>query len=277
MTDLLRVCRLYYAVPMALAYTLTVCYALSGAMDGQWIGTILSSSALALVIAAAYVLNDVCDRQVDRINAPSRPIAVGRLQSKVAAMWGIGLLGAGLAVGTMCRGEFLVVLALVAMGLVFYDLFSKRLGVGKQLLVAALMTSIYPLAFAQAGGATGNRAAALAIFPVWMFLTSFGYEVLKDVRDVRGDRAATGRPSWIQRDPRLGKQVSAAAIIAGAAALVGPYPAGCGWLYMSIAVVAMIAALAAAFQPTRRAMAFVYIECVLVGVAATADLIFLGN
>ena len=30
--------------------------------------------ALALVIAGSYVLNDVCDRRADRINAPARPI-----------------------------------------------------------------------------------------------------------------------------------------------------------------------------------------------------------
>jgi geranylgeranylglycerol-phosphate geranylgeranyltransferase len=273
MIDLLRLCRLYYALPMAGAYALTVCYALGGAMDGQWRGTILSAAALALVIAAAYVFNDVCDRQVDRINSPGRPIAVGRVRSVVAIIWGIGLLLAGLAVATLCRREFLAVLILVAAGLFIYDVFSKRLGVGKQFLVAALMTSIYPLAFAQAGGATGSRAPALVIFPVWMFLTSFGYEVLKDLRDVRGDHAATGRPSWIQRDPRFGRRASSVAIIAGAAALIGPYLVGCGWLYMSIAAVAMIVGVAGTFQPTRRAIALIYIECVLVGVAATADLV----
>ncbi|HVP12398.1 MAG TPA: UbiA family prenyltransferase [Phycisphaerae bacterium] len=277
MTDLLRLCRLYYAVPMALAYTLTVCYALGGEMDGQWVGTLLSSSALALVIAAAYVFNDVCDRQVDCINSPQRPIAVGRVRPGVAIVMSTALLAAGLTIGAMCRRELLAVLSLVAVGLVIYDLFSKRLGIGKQILVAALMTSIYPLAFAQAGGAAGNRAATLAIFPVWMFLTSFGYEVLKDVRDVRGDLAATARPSWIQRNPRLGRQVSAAAILVGAVALIGPCLTGCGSLYMSIAALAMLAAIAAAFQSTRRAMTLIYVECLLVGVAATADLIFLGR
>jgi geranylgeranylglycerol-phosphate geranylgeranyltransferase len=275
--DLLRLCRLYYAIPMALAYLLTVCYALGGEMAGRWSGTVLSSAGLALVIAAAYVFNDVCDRRVDCINAPGRPIAVGKVRPSAAVMWGLGLMLAGLAVGAFCRQEFFAVLFLVAAGLIVYDLLSKRLGVGKQLLVAALMTSIYPLAFAQAGGATGGRAPALAIFPVWMFLTSFGYEVLKDVRDIRGDRTATGGRSWIQRDPRWGRRASAAAVGLGAIALLGPYAAGCGWVYMAIAAIAMIVGLAAAFQPTRRAITLIYVECLLVGVAATADLIFLGK
>ncbi len=277
MIDILRLCRLYYVVPMSLAYTLTVCYALGGAPAAERPAIALSTAALALVIAAAYVFNDVCDRRVDCVNAPHRPIAAQRVTPVAAVAWALGLCAAGLVLAAWCRWQFLLVLAAVATLLLLYDVFSKRLGVGKQLLVAALMTSIYPLAFAQAGGAVGDRAATLAIFPCWMFLTAFGYEALKDIRDIVGDLSATGRLTWIQRRPRFARRVSLLAIFVGALVLVGPRLAGCGSVYMSIAGIAALCAVGTALVPSRWALLMIYTECMLVGIAATADLILAGD
>ena len=276
MTDLLRLCRLYYVLPISGAYALTVVYALGGTPPATWGGMALSAFALALVVSAAYVVNDVCDRDVDRVNAPQRPVAAGRVQPAVAVCWGIGLAAAGLVAAAMCRWLFLLTLIVVAVTLAVYNLSAKRLGLGKQLLVAALMTSIYPLALAQAGGAVGRRAATLAIFPIWMFLTSFGYECLKDIRDIAGDHSAGDRLTWIQRSPRLGRRVSQAAVLTGAAVLIGPSFIGCGWVYTTIAGVAMAAALATVLVPARWSLVLVYSEYLLVGVAATADIILLG-
>jgi len=276
MIDLLRLCRLYYSIPMSLAYALTVYYTLAGAVTGHWPGIIFSTAALALVISAAYVINDVHDRHIDRINSPMRPIAAGRIKPKIAVIWGALLLLTGMVLAALCRWQYLVALSLVAVGLIFYDLFSKRLGIGKQLLVAVLMTSIYPLAFAQAGELSGSRAMTLTIFPIWLFLTSFGYEGLKDIRDIPGDKAMAAELTWIQRHPRLGRNLSMTAIVAGATVLIGPYLLGCGWVYMVIVSLAILVAVMAAFQCTQRALMFVYLECVVVGIAATADVVVLG-
>jgi 4-hydroxybenzoate polyprenyltransferase len=273
---LLAICRPYYAVPMSLAYALTLYYALGGRMAGEWAGAAVSAAALALVIAAGYVLNDVCDLAADRVNAPWRPIAAGRISRRAAAAWGALLLACGLGLATAARLEFLASLAVVAAGLVLYDLVSKRLGVGKQLLVAALMTSLYPLAIAQAGGASGPRAAALAPFAAWMFMTAFGYEVLKDIRDIPGDRAGGGPVTQVQRRPRLWRTMAGGTLLAAALLLVAPVFLGCGWVYMAVASAAMAAAIVSLFLPVRRAIMAVYAECFLVGVAATLDPLILG-
>jgi len=277
MIDLLRLCRLYYAVPMSLAYTLTVYYARGGRMAaGHWLTAWLSTAALLLVIAAGYVFNDVSDWAVDRINAPTRPIAAGRVRRRTAAAWGACLLAAGLATSASCGWPFFLALSGVAAGLMFYNLFSKRLGVAKQLLVAALMTSIYPLAFIEAGGVAGGRAGSLAIFPVWLFLTSFGYELLKDLRDISGDQSAGMAPMPWQSHPKLWRAIARAAILVAAPILVGPFLAGCGWVYMAIAGVAMLAAVVSVFLPVRWAIRMIYLECFTVGVAATADVMVFG-
>ncbi|MBM4019558.1 MAG: hypothetical protein FJ288_14770 [Planctomycetes bacterium] len=293
---LLRLCRLYYAVPMALAYALTLYYALGGRMDGQWPGAAASTAALALVIAAAYVLNDVFDMAFDRVNAPWRPIAAGRVPRRAAAAWGAALAAAGLVLAAAAaRPAFPAALAAVAAALVLYDAASKRLGAAKPLAVAALMTSIYPLALAQAGGASdgwrsftigavasalaqggGPRAAALPVFAAWMFLTAFGYEVLKDIRDIPGDRAGGAAATALQRNPRLWRRAAGAVIAAAAAMLLLPLGLGCGWVYGAVAAAAMGAAVVSVFLPVRRAIMAVYAECFLVGVAAAADPLILG-
>jgi 4-hydroxybenzoate polyprenyltransferase len=261
---------------MALAYALTVYYARGGEVAGFWRQIELSTAALALVIAAAYVLNDVWDSGVDRRAGLDRPIAAGRTSRRAGALWGGGLMAAGLALGAACRWEFLAALAGVAAGLVIYDLLSKRVGVGKQILVAALMTSIYPLALAEAGGAVGRRAGSLAIFPIWLFMTAFGYEVLKDLRDRTTDPPVGGRETAIQRRPDLWRRVAGVAIVGAAPLLVGPYLTGCGWVYLAIATVGAGLALASVFLPVRWAICCVYAECFVVGLAATVDVIVFG-
>lgn len=271
MIALLRLCRLYYAVPMALTFTLTVVYA-RGDMSGAWAETLRATTALALVVAAAYAFNDVCDVATDMINAPWRPIPSGGVRRRTAMLLSAGLLAAGMLLAASVRAGFTWTLMAVAAGLLFYDLFSKRLGLLKQPLVAVLMTSIYPLALALVGGATGPRARTLLVFPAWMFLTAYGYELLKDIRDVAGDRAHGRGGAAIATDPRWWLGVARAAVFGGATLLIGPFFLGCGWMYLSVVLVAIALAATSTAMPPRAAIAMAYAECCVVGIAAIADL-----
>jgi 4-hydroxybenzoate polyprenyltransferase len=274
--SLLRLCRLYYAIPMSLAYLLTVYYACGGQMAGRWAGAILSTTALGLVIAGGYVLNDVRDRLIDRINAPDRPVASGRIASVPAGVCAAGLMLVGLGLAALCPPALFVTLSAVCGALVFYDLFSKRLGVFKQILAAALMASIYPLAFAQAGCVRGPRAGSLAAFPIWLFLTAFGYEILKDIRDRAGDPAIAGRPTAIRRNPRLWRRIASVAIAASSLILLVPFFSGCRWVYLAGALGAIAMAAMSTFGSVGLAIRLVYAECFLVGLAAAADVAIFG-
>ena len=156
-------------------------------------------------------------------------------------------------------------------------MYSKQLVWGNPLLVAMLMTSIYPLALAQAGELSGRRATTLIFFPVWMFLTSFGYEVLKDLRDAEGDRNCGDPAVDCAGRSRPGRRAARAAVLAGAAVLLVPAMVGCGWVYLAIVPLAMAAGAVSCLANVRRAIAFVYVEFVLVGLAATADLLVSGS
>ena len=58
--------------------------------------------------------------------------------------------------------------------------------------------------------------------------------------------------------------------------MAGPAFAGCKWLYAAIASAAVVAAVISTVLSVPRAIRLVYVECVLVGVAATADPLLLG-
>jgi geranylgeranylglycerol-phosphate geranylgeranyltransferase len=277
MLDLLRLCRLYYALPMSAILTLTIWYAAGDQMPAYAMDALRATVALALVIAGSYVLNDVCDRRTDRINAPERPIPAGRVPPIIAALWAGALLLNGLIIAVPCGWRFFTALGAVVGLLVFYDLTSKRLGIGKQLLVALLMTSYYALAFALVGHTTSSRAPTLYIFPLWLFLTSFGYEILKDIRDIRGDQTLVVQLSWVQQSPQSAVRVAHWAVIIGAIVLVAPAFAGCGWLYLAITPAALALALYSTRLTGNRALVTIYGEVVIVGIAALADVMILGS
>jgi len=275
MTGLLRLCRPYYALPISLGFLLTVFYARGGQMTGAWPLASLATAALALMIMAGHVLNDVFDVAVDRINSPTRPIPSGRVSRAAAAAFGSALAAAALLIAWLSCRPFAAVLTGVGGLLVLYNATSKRLGLAKPAVVAALMTTIYPLAFAQAGGVGGPRAGALAVFPVLVFLLTLSYELLKDVRDVAGDRQVA-RPGPLQRDPALWRGIAHGIGLLAAPLLVGPFLLGCRWVYLAGAGVSFCLILAAVFLPIRHAIVAGYLQVALIGVAAALDVAVLG-
>jgi hypothetical protein len=180
-------------------------------------------------------------------------------------------------------------LAAVASLVLLYNHWSKQLGVGKPLAVAMLMTSLYPLALAQAGEWSGPRLMTLAVFPAWMLLSVFSYTVYADLRDRAGDRVvresavnasscrvAVGRRMGRLSYPDGWRVVADVCALTGAAVLLGPTMLGCGWMYAAFVVPAMAAPILAARSPAPQAVRFMAAECMLVGLAATADLVVLG-
>ncbi|HQL54941.1 MAG: UbiA family prenyltransferase [Phycisphaerae bacterium] len=277
MIALLRLCRLYYALPMSTILTLTLWYLLGSSIGTQWVGVLCATFALALVIAGGYVLNDVCDWRIDAINMPQRPIPSGHVRRRTALFLALGLFCGGLAFGLACRWQFQLTLLGVIGLLILYNLRAKHWGLGKQLTVAVLMISFYPLAFAQAGLQENSRVGTLFVFPVWLFLTCFGYETLKDIRDTQGDKLITRVPSWIQRRPQFALRVARAAIVAGALALLGPAFLGCGWVYAILVPLPIGLGVWAACLPQLHARMAIYGQLLLVGIAATLDMLILGS
>ena len=270
--------RLYYALPMAGGWLVIVLYRTGGHIHPLPSCMFLAFASLFCVISAAYVLNDVFDVPVDAINCPRRMLPSRKVTRRAVTLWSAVLFLLGLLLAWFSGLPFFIGIILLTLGLVFYDIFSKRLGFFKDLLVAALMTSLYPLAAAFAEAAPGPRIHTLSIHPFWLFITALGYEMLKDVRDLPGDEkvqslnsiARWSRKTWFLPAARL-------LIVTAAFITLLPYFLGsCKLLYLAASLTAILLASLSLRQPPAAAIPYIYAEVFLITLASLADLLLLG-
>ena len=271
--SLIRLTRPYYTVPLTAGLPVIAAYVAGGRPNAAEGSLLWAMAALWSVLSAAYALNDYCDIRFDAVNSPHRPLPDKEIAPGIALAASGGLFAAGLALASLCGLPFFLLLTLVAVGLAAYDVYSKRLGLLKPLAVALLTTSLYPMAFAIQEPADTPRLCVLAIHPVWLLMTTLGYEMLKDIRDVPGDRAVGSRRE-AERRAEPGFLLAARAILLAASLLtLLPYALGyCKEVYLLSAIGAIgLVALAIQEQPLR-AIPYVYASVVVITAGSLADL-----
>ena len=101
-------------------------YAVAGISDPPRLSWLLLSTSC--LYAGGVVLNDVFDRNLDRIERPERPIPSGRVSAEAAAGLGAGLLAAGILAATRATAAAGIVAGATAACVVLYDAWGKRQG-----------------------------------------------------------------------------------------------------------------------------------------------------
>jgi 4-hydroxybenzoate polyprenyltransferase len=99
-------------------------YAVAGLANPRALPWLLVSTAC--LYGGGVVLNDVFDREIDRIQRPERPIPSGRVQTQTAAILGASLLGAGVLSATQATHASALIAALIAAFVLLYDAWGKR-------------------------------------------------------------------------------------------------------------------------------------------------------
>jgi len=264
---LIRLMRLYYSLPLAAGFIVILSYFTGGNLTPILDKMLLSFLALFSIISAGYVLNDVCDVEIDKINCPNRMLAAGKLRRKTALIWSIAFFALGLVFGGFCNLLFFLAIAAIAGLLIFYDIFSKRMGVFKDIIVAVLMTSLYPLVLALTEPAQTPRLNVLFIHPVWL---------LKDIRDVKGDRKINGERLIYCKDNRF-LLMAQAFVIAGSLVTLLPFFLGyCRHVYLAASIGAIILAMFSTFNKPAMAIRYIYIEIFLITAGSMTDLLVFG-
>jgi 4-hydroxybenzoate polyprenyltransferase len=82
--------------------------------------------ATAALYAGGIVLNDVFDREIDRLERPERPIPSGRVSVAQAAALGAGLLVVGVAAAAAANTTALMMALAIAGCVLLYDAWGKR-------------------------------------------------------------------------------------------------------------------------------------------------------
>lgn len=276
-TALIRLTRPYYSLPLSCGLIVISMYVVGGDVSLIGIKMIYAFLSLLFILSATYTLNDICDLAVDNINSPDRILPKRQISLKNALISsGILFLG-GIGLGSLCGWKFLTLLGLVTFGLILYDLYSKKMGIFKDILVAILTTSLYPLSFALVEVSITPRLKSLYIFPIWLFLTTAGYEMLKDIRDIKGD--STVKTIKLKVDCSSPEFLLLARIILVVASLITvlPYVLGyCNLIYLISSILAIILVNLSLKQPPFKAIRFIYAEVFIITIGSLVDLLVYG-
>jgi len=133
---------------------------------------------------ASMVINDYFDREIDKVNDPTRPIPSGEISPGGALIYAailsvIGLFSAAL-LGTRC-----LIVALIALAIaIAYNSYCKKYGIIGNLMVSFCVV----VPFIYGGLALGSLRAYLILFISMVFLTNTGREVMKGIVDIEGDK-----------------------------------------------------------------------------------------
>lgn len=208
--------------------------------------TVAAVVATVAATGGGNAINDYFDREVDRVNRPDRPIPRGAVSPRGALVFALSLFALALGAATTLPVVALALAGVNAAALAAYTRLFKGLpGVGN--LVVALLTGS---TFLFGGAAVGRPLApGLAVLAALAAGTTLGRELVKDVEDVAGDRAAGLRTLPIVAGERAALVLAAAAVAASVLASGLPVVFGTfGLAYFAVVVPADVAMLHAAVR-----------------------------
>jgi geranylgeranylglycerol-phosphate geranylgeranyltransferase len=152
----------------------------------------LAAGSAALVTAAGNVLNDLEDREGDRLNHPDRPLVTGEITVRGARRLTVGLFLAGIVFAVpvaLSEPAVGAILGIAVAGLLLYELRFKARGLVGNVTVGGLTAMVFLY-----GGASVGALLAVVPFAAMAFLATLSREVIKDMEDVAGDLERTTLP-----------------------------------------------------------------------------------
>jgi geranylgeranylglycerol-phosphate geranylgeranyltransferase len=171
------------------------------------LGLLLLGFALGFLLSSsAMVFNDYFDLEVDRVNAPRRPLPAGLLTPAEAVVFGLltALVGLGVALWLSPLVFFLSLLTWILGFLYNWKL--KATGLGGNLCVSANVA----MTFLLGGISAGLLASALLwVFALLAFCFDLAEEIAGDAMDMEGDRARGSRSIALVRGKPTALRLSA--------------------------------------------------------------------
>lgn len=213
---------------------------------GFFVGFFISSYSM--------VINDYFDLEVDRINAPNRPLVKGVVSIKEALIFSIVLLTAGLSL-SMITGLFTFLVAVMFSFFSFlYNWRFKEYGFIGNLLVGASIS--IPFIY---GALLVSRISLLVIsMSMTAFFAGVGREVIKGMADIEGDRLRNVRTIARSKGLRNAGCVGAMFfILAILSSLIPIFMANVGMPYMVIIGMTDIFFIYLAIKIVRNPMSYV--------------------
>jgi len=201
------------------------------------------SEKLVLALVTAYGLcgssmgfNDYFDREVDRVNAPWRPIPSGTISASEAAAFSAALGILGLTSSALTSIQCLIVASITYAASLAYNAWLKRSGLPGNMIVSGVVAAPFIYGSILSDGYISPR---LVTFILPVFLSNLGREIIKGISDVEGDSLrgvkSVARIMGLRFAARLGASLYMAAVA------VSPLPYILGlvsWIYIPIVAAA---------------------------------------
>jgi geranylgeranylglycerol-phosphate geranylgeranyltransferase len=178
----------------------------------------VAAVATVLAVGAGNAINDYFDRDIDRINAPGRPIPRGAVGQRTALAFSGGLFAVAVVLALTLPPVAVAIAAANLLALLAYtELFKGRSGIGN-----AVVAYLGGSTFLFGAAAVGRLGPAPATLFALAALSTFAREVIKDVEDIEGDREEGLRTLPIAVGP--GPALWLAAAVLGVAVAASPVP-----------------------------------------------------
>jgi len=177
----------------------------------------LAFAAAALVTGGGNAINDYCDRKIDKVNRPGRPIPSGRIKDHEALTISQILFMLGI-IATIFINVWCVLLAFAnAIALVLYAAEFKRCGLAGNAVIGYLVGSTFLF-----GGLVIGELSAVGILAAIAGFSTVGRELIKDIEDMPGDRKLKMDTFPLRHGARKAAALVTAFIIA--AVVLSPVP-----------------------------------------------------
>lgn len=174
---------------------------------------VLAGAAAAAFTAGGNALNDIYDRETDRVNHPDRPLASGLMALRTARAFVGASFGVAALLAALVNVLALSVVVLNAVLMFSYEAGLKARGASGNLVIAYLVGSLFLFAGVAVFRGPTEPLIRTGVLAALAFFTTLGREVTKDIEDLRGDVDRRTLPR------RIG--VKAAGIVAAVALLAG--------------------------------------------------------
>ena len=196
----------------------------SGRLPPLRIGFLGFLCAFALS-GAALILNDYFDYEVDRINAPQRPLPSGAVSRAEAIGLTVVTTLAGLSAAALLGADVLVFSILLWLIGALYNARYKQAGLLGNLMVCASVAATFILgAFSM--GAPWSKV--VWTFSLMAFFLDLGEEIAGDAMDMEGDKKRASRSIALIKGKRFALRITIA--LWTLVILLSLLPAIMGWL-----------------------------------------------
>jgi len=148
---------------------------------------VMAAAAAAAFTAGGNALNDIFDRETDRINHPDRPLASGQLTLGTARAFAASVFVIAAVLAALINPLALLIVGLNVTLMVAYEKWLKARGAPGNVVIAYLVGSLFLFAGVSVFRSSTGPLIRTGILAALGFLATLGREITKDIEDMRGD------------------------------------------------------------------------------------------